>query len=104
LCQIIPDLSTVVALLAHLLILTIPTFPELEQLFFKMRIAGRRRGRCKMSLTDSQNDALVGYLLRYYALRELLTADEEEVLKVLEGQGKSMAEAGEETEGGETER
>lgn len=49
-------------------------------------------------------DALVGYLLRYYAIRELLTADEEEVLKVLEGQGKSMVRVNEETEGGEIER
>jgi hypothetical protein len=39
LCQITPALSTVLALLGLSDVITILAFPELEQLFVKMRIA-----------------------------------------------------------------
>jgi len=39
LCQTIPALSTVLALLVHADVLTLLTFAKLEQLFLKMRIA-----------------------------------------------------------------
>jgi hypothetical protein len=39
-CQTIPSLSTVLALLALSDVLTILTFREFKQRFFKMRIAG----------------------------------------------------------------
>jgi hypothetical protein len=46
-CQTIPARSTTLALLADLDILTIPIFRELEQRFFKMRIAGMLSGAQK---------------------------------------------------------
>ncbi|OPF19815.1 hypothetical protein B1L04_02790 [Microcystis aeruginosa KW] len=45
-----------------------------------------------------RDEALVVHLLKFYALKELLTANEEEVLEVLERQGASAAESGDETE------
>jgi hypothetical protein len=42
LCQTIPALSTILALFDLSDVLTIPTFPRLEQLFTKMRIAGAK--------------------------------------------------------------
>jgi hypothetical protein len=49
------------------------------------------------------DEALVVHLLKFYALKELLTADEEAVLQVLERQGKSSTGSDEGTEEGEFE-
>jgi hypothetical protein len=49
------------------------------------------------------DEALVVHLLKFYALKELLTANDEEVLEVLERQGKSSAGSDEGTEEGESE-
>jgi hypothetical protein len=48
------------------------------------------------------DEALVVHLLKFYALKELLTANEAEVLEVLERQGKSSTGSDEGTEEGET--